>query len=103
MLKVKKGDKVRIIQGEYRGKTGKVLRIEPGGNILFVEGINIIKKHTRQKSQRQPGGIISKEGPVRISNIKVICPNCGKPVRVGFELKSSGEKSRICKKCGQQM
>ncbi|MBM3707562.1 MAG: 50S ribosomal protein L24 [Actinobacteria bacterium] len=102
MLKVKENDRARILRGKDRGKTGKVLRIEPTKNFVFVEGVNIIKIHTRQKKQGQPGGIISKEGPVHISNVAVVCPNCNKASRMGFELKDSGEKIRVCKKCGGQ-
>jgi large subunit ribosomal protein L24 len=103
MLKVKKNDKVRVISGKDKGKTGKVLRIEPDKNKIYIERINIIKRHTRKKGQNQPGGIISKEGPIHLSNIRVICPNCGKLSHVGFEVKDSGEKVRICRKCGQQI
>jgi large subunit ribosomal protein L24 len=103
MLKVKKNDKVRVISGKDKGKTGKVLRIEPDKDKIYIERINIIKRHTRKKGQNQPGGIISKEGPIHLSNVRVICPNCGKLSRVGFEIKDSGEKVRICRKCGQQI
>jgi len=103
MLKIKKNDKVEIIKGKDKGKTGKVLRIESVTNRLYVEGTNIINKHVRQKDQNKPGGIIKKEGPIKISNVKLVCPNCGKPARVGFEVKDSGEKVRICKKCNQQI
>lgn len=103
MLKVKKNDKVRVISGKDKGKTGKVLRIEPDKNKIYIEKINIIKRHTRKKGQNQPGGIISKEGPIHLSDIRVICPNCGKLSRVGFEVKDSGEKVRVCRKCGQQI
>ncbi len=103
MLKIKKNDKVKIIKGKDRGKSGKVLRIESAKNRLYVEGINIVKKHTRQKEQNKPGGIIKKEGPIGISNVKLICPSCSKHIRAGFEIKDSGEKVRICKKCGQQI
>jgi large subunit ribosomal protein L24 len=102
MLKVKKNDKVKILQGKDRGKTGKVLRIEPSKERLYIEGVNIIKRHTRKKSQNQPGGIISKEGPIHISNVVVVCPNCSQTARIGFEIKDSGEKVRACKKCGGQ-
>ncbi|MFZ3085365.1 MAG: 50S ribosomal protein L24 [Candidatus Hydromicrobium sp.] len=103
MLKIKKNDKVEIIKGKDKGKTGKVLRIESVTNRLYVEGTNIINKHVRQKDQSKPGGIIKKEGPIKISNVKLVCPNCGKPARVGFEVKDSGEKVRICKKCNKQI
>jgi large subunit ribosomal protein L24 len=103
MLKIKKNDKVKIIKGKDRGKSGKVLRIESVKNRLYVEGINIVKRHTRQQDKSKPGGIIKKEGPIEISNVKLICPSCGKQIRAGFEIKDSGEKVRICKKCGQQI
>lgn len=102
MLKVKKNDRVKILQGKDKGKTGKVLRVEPSKEFVYVEGVNICKVHTRQKKQNQPGGIISKEGPVHISTVIVVCPSCSKPARIGFEVKDSGEKVRICKKCGGQ-
>lgn len=103
MLKIRKNDKVKIIKGKDRGKTGTVLRIESSKNRLYVKGINIVKKHNRSKDQSKPGGIIEKEGPVEISNIKLICPSCGRHVRAGFQIKDSGEKVRICRKCGQQV
>ncbi len=102
MLKVKENDKAKILKGKDRGKIGKVLRIEPFKNFVYVEGVNIIKVHTRQKKQGQPGGIISKEGPVNISNVAVVCPNCNQATRVGFAIKDDGEKVRVCKKCGGQ-
>jgi len=102
MLKFKKNDKVKILHGKDRGKTGKVLRIEPSKGVVYVEGINVIKVHTRAKKQGQSGGIISKEGPIHFSNVEVVCPSCSKPARMGFEVKDSGDKVRICKKCGGQ-
>ncbi|MBN2073795.1 MAG: 50S ribosomal protein L24 [Actinobacteria bacterium] len=103
MLKIKKNDRVKVIKGKDSGKSGKVLRIDNNTGMIYVEGMNIIHRHTRQRDQNKPGGIIKKEGPVNISDVMLICPNCGKAVRVGFEIKSSGEKSRICKKCNQQI
>ncbi len=70
MLKIKKNDKVKIIKGKDRGKLGKVLRINNEDGKVFVEGANIINKHTRQKDQSKPGGIIKKEGPISIANVK---------------------------------
>ena len=103
MLKIKKNDRVKIIKGKDRGKLGKVLRINNQDGRVFVEGSNIINKHTRQKDQNKPGGIIKKEGPISISNVKVVCPNCGKPARMGFGISESGQKFRVCKKCNQQI
>ncbi|MCD4669021.1 MAG: 50S ribosomal protein L24 [Actinomycetia bacterium] len=103
MLKVKKNDKVKIVKGKDRGKSGKVLRINRQDGKVFVEGANIVSKHTRQQDQSKPGGIIKKEGPINIANVRVICPNCSKPARVGFDISGSGEKARVCKKCNQQI
>lgn len=103
MLKIKKNDKVKILSGKDKGKSGKILRIDADGDKVYVERLNIISRHTRQKDQTKPGGIIKKEGPINISNVILVCPNCGKPARVGFETKDSGEKIRICKKCKQQI
>lgn len=103
MLKIKENDKVKILQGKGKGKVGKVLRVEPSKNFVYIEGVNIVKVHTRSKKQNQPGGIISKEGPIHISNVSVVCPGCGKPARMGFDLKDSGNKVRVCKKCGGQI
>ncbi len=100
MLKIKKNDKVKILKGKDRGKTGKVLRIEPDKGFVYIEGINIVKVHTRSKKQNQPGGIISKEGPIHISSVSVVCPNCNKPARVGTEFKDPKTKTRVCRKCG---
>lgn len=103
MLKIKKNDKVEIIKGKDRGKTGKVLRIESVKDRLYVEGINVMEKHMRQKDQSKPGGIVKKEGPIKISNVRLICPGCGKPAGVSFEVRDSGKKVRVCKKCKQQI
>ncbi len=103
MLKIKKNDKVKILKGKDRGKTGKVLRIDRNNRRVVVEGVNIVHRHTRQQSQSDPGGIIKKEGPVDLSNVLLICPSCGKPSRVGFAKAKSGQKVRVCKKCGEQM
>jgi large subunit ribosomal protein L24 len=103
MLKIKKNDKVKVLHGKDNGKTGKVLRYVPAKEFLYVEGVYVVKVHTRSKKQGQSGGIISKEGPIHVSNVALICPGCSKPVRVGFEVKDSGEKFRVCKKCGGQL
>ncbi len=103
MLKIKKNDRVKIIKGKDRGRSGKILKIDHQDGKVFVEKANIVNKHTRQKDQSKPGGIIKKEGPISIANVRVICPNCGKPARMGFNISGSGQKSRVCKKCNQQI
>jgi len=99
MLKVKKGDIIQVIKGKDRGKKGKVLNIFLAQKKGLVEGINLVKKHKRQISQDQKGGIISVEAPIALANIMVFCKECNKPARVEFLLNKDNTKSRICKKC----
>ncbi len=99
MLKIKKGDKVQVIKGRDKGKKGKVLSIFLSSRKSLVEGINLVKKHKRQTSQEQKGGIISIEAPISVANIMVFCKTCNKPTRVGFLTNKDNIKSRICKKC----
>ncbi len=98
-FKIKKGDKVHIISGKNTGKEGKVLRIRPKKNFVYVEGINMLKRHTKQKSQKQPAAIIEKEGPMDVSNVMLVCNSCNKPTRVRSEILNDGKKVRLCKKC----
>lgn len=99
MKKIKKNDIVKVLIGKDRLKTGKVLTVFPDRNRALVQGINMIKKHSRRSKDDQQGGIIHKESPVHISNLMVICQKCSKPSRVGFNFLSDGTKVRICKKC----
>lgn len=96
-MKIKKGDTVVVIAGKDRTKTGKVLRVFPETNKAYVEGV-VQKKHKRSRTQDKKGEVISVPFPVAVSSLKLVCPQCGKGARVGFEV--SGEtKNRICKKC----
>jgi large subunit ribosomal protein L24 len=101
-MKIKKGDTVLVICGKYRGKTGKVLKVLPKEGKILVEGVNIVKKHQRPKREGEKGQIVELPAPIDISNVKLICPNCKKATRVGYKI-SKGKKSRICKKCGQEI
>lgn len=101
MRKVKKGDRVKVIAGNDRGKEGEVLKVFPSEDKVVVENINMITRHQRPTARQREGGIIEQEGPIHISNVLPICPECGKPTRVGFEILESGEKLRLCKKCGE--
>ena len=94
MKKIKKGDEVQLLLGKDRGKKGKVEKISDGK--VVVGGLNVYKRHVR-KYQGVEGGIIEIVKPVNISNVGLVCPNCGKVTRVGFDL--SDGKKRICKKC----
>ena len=100
MAKIKRNDMVKILAGKDKGKTGKVLTVFPGKNRALVEGVNFIKRHSRQTKQEQKGGIIQKESPLQISNLLLICKHCNKPTRVGMKIMKDGvSKARVCKKC----
>ncbi len=100
MQKLKRNDTVKVLTGRDKGKSGKILQILPHKNCALVEGVNFIKKHIRQTKQDQKGGIIQKESPVKISNLILVCKNCGKPSRVGFKIMSDGaSRARMCRKC----
>ena len=100
MARVKKNDMVKILAGRDSGKTGKVLNVFPRKLKALVQGINIVKKHSRRTSNdQQQGGIVHKESLIDLSNLMVVCQKCSKAVRVGFSRLSDGTKVRICKKC----
>lgn len=99
MAKIRKNDTVKVIGGRDRGKTGKVLTVFPKTNRALVEGINFVKKHARKTQQDQQGGIVSKESPIHISNLLLLCKACNKPVKAGFTKLSDGTKARFCKSC----
>jgi large subunit ribosomal protein L24 len=105
MKKVIKGDSVIVLSGNANGKTGKVLKVFPKENRIVVEGVNMIKKHTRPTQQLPQGGIVEKEAPIHISNVKVVCPKCNRPTRAGFRVLEDGSKVRFCKHpdCGEMI
>ena len=97
--KIKKGDKVVVLAGRDKGRTGEVLRVVPKDTRAFVRGVNMVKRHQRQTGT-QEGGIISKEGPIHLSNLAVADPKSGKPTRVGFKTLDDGRKVRVAKLSG---
>jgi len=101
-LNIHRNDTVKVLTGSDRGKTARVLRAIPEKNALLVEGVRIVKKTVSSKQgQRTKGGIAEQESPITVSNVALVCPNCG-PVRVGY--KTEGERRvRVCKKCGQSL
>ncbi len=103
MQKIKKNDIVQIMKGKDKGKKGKVINVIEAGNRAIVEGLNLAKKHKRQISQDQKGGIISIEMPLAISNLMVFCKNCSKPSRMGVVILKDGTKSRFCKACKEAL
>ncbi len=99
-VKVKKNDQVVVLTGRDRGAKGKVLRVQPGPGTAIVERINLVKKHTRPNPQRQiQGGVLEREAPIKLSKLMVICPECGKPTRLGRRRLEDGRGVRVCKKC----
>lgn len=98
--KIKKGDKVVVITGRDKGKTGEVLRVIPAENRAVVGGINLVKKHEKP-SAAGSGGIVSKEASIHLSNIAIADPKDGKATRVGFKVSKDGKKERVAKRSGE--
>ena len=98
---IKKNDEVYILRGKDRGKTGRVLIVNPRGQRIVVEGVQMIKRHTRPNPQKNiKGGIVEKEAAIHISNVALVCKNCKKHTRIGSQVLSDGRRVRMCKKCG---
>jgi large subunit ribosomal protein L24 len=101
-LNIHRNDTVKVLTGSDRGKTGRVLRVFPDKSTVLVEHVRIVKKTVSSKQgQRTKGGIAEQESPIHVSNVAIVCPNCG-PVRVSY--KAAGDsKVRVCRKCGQTL
>jgi large subunit ribosomal protein L24 len=97
--KIKKGDKVVVLAGRDKGKSGEVTRVIPADRRAIVAGVNIVKRHTRQTAQTE-GGILSKEASIDLSNLAIADPKTGKPTRVGFKILDDGRKVRVAKRSG---
>lgn len=100
MLNILKNEIVIVIKGKEKGKKGKVLKVFPEKGKIIIEGLNLIKKHTKKRRQQDQAGIIEKEGPISISNVSVYCSKCKKGVRVGIK-RGNKKPVRFCKKCNQ--
>ncbi len=101
-MKIKKGDTVLITAGKDKGRTAKVFRAFPKERGVLIEGINLKKKHVRPKKEGEKGQVVEVPAVVDVSNIKIICPKCGKAARVGYKIEEKSKK-RICKKCKQEI
>jgi len=97
-MKLKKGDRVRVLSGKDRGDEGDVMRVFPKEGKVIVEGVNIAKKHQRAMRATMQAGIIDKDMPMPVSNVALVCRSCDKPTRVGYRFEGH-TKIRICKKC----
>jgi len=98
-MKIKKTDKVYVIAGKDRGKSGEVTRVLTKTAQVVVSGINIAKKAVKPSKKNAQGGIIEITRPLPISNVALVCPSCGKPTRIGYVVAKDGKKVRTCKKC----
>ena len=105
MRKIVKGDTVVVLTGNDKSRTGKILKVFPDKNQAVVEGVNLIKRHSRPTKDLPQGGIVEKEGPIQISNLKVVCPKCNKPTRIGIRILEDKSKVRFCKNvdCGEMI
>ncbi|AXI07604.1 50S ribosomal protein L24 [Oceanobacillus zhaokaii] len=99
-MHVKKGDKVKVLSGKDRGKTGTILEAYPKKDRVLVEGVNMVKKHAKPSQENPQGGILELEAPIHVSNVMPIDPKSGEPTRVGYEVRD-GKKVRIAKKSGE--
>ena len=101
-MKIRKGDNVKVLSGNDKGKTGEVLDVIPKTQRVIVKGVNIRKKHVKPRKAGEEGGIIPSEFPIHSSKVNVLCPKCGKATRIGYTVEN-GEKVRVCKKCGAKL
>jgi len=101
-LKLRKGDRVIVIAGRDKGRSGTILKMLPTENRAIVQGVNMVKRHTKQ-TQTAEGGIIDKEAPIQLSNLMIEDPTDGKPTRVGFKFLSDGRKVRFAKHSGEDI
>ena len=101
-LNVKKGDNVLVLAGQDKGKKGTVISASPKAQTVRVEGVNVVTKHVKPRGAQNPGGIMKEPGNIHVSNVQVICPDCGKPTRVAHAI-VDGKKARVCKHCGASL
>ena len=101
-MKIKTGDKVIVLSGKDKGKTGKVISADPKNGKVIVEGVSIATKHQKPKKKGQDGGIMKVETPMYVSKVQLVCPKCGKGTRVAHKVEG-GKKTRVCKKCGAEI
>jgi large subunit ribosomal protein L24 len=100
-MQIKKNDTVLVTTGKEKGKRGRVIEVYPSRNRLLVEKLNMIKRHTRPNQQLKQGGIMEKESPISVSNVKLICSKCDKPTAVTRKALDDGKRSRVCVNCNE--
>ena len=100
-MRIRKDDTIVIITGKDRGKKGKVRRAFPNEDRVVVEGLNMIKRHSRARRATRQAGIIELEAPIHVSDVMLVCNKCGDPTRINFRFLDDGKKVRICNSCGE--
>ncbi|OGW36995.1 MAG: 50S ribosomal protein L24 [Nitrospirae bacterium GWD2_57_9] len=98
-MQIRKNDNVMVVAGKEKGKKGRVIAVYPGTNRLLIEKLNMIKRHTRPNQQLRQGGIVEKESPISVSNVRLICSKCEKPTNVSRQEQGEGPRVRVCKEC----
>ena len=101
-MKIKTGDKVKVISGKDKGTEAEVIAAFPNDGKVKVQGVAVVKKHCKPTQANPNGGIIEKEAKIDVSNVMLVCPNCGVPTRVAVD-RSTGKRVRVCKKCGKNI
>jgi large subunit ribosomal protein L24 len=102
-VKLRKGDRIKVLSGKDKGKEGTITRVLPEKNRVIVDGVNVVKKHQKATQQARQGGIIERDMPIDVSNVAIISPADGKPTRVGYRFDDEGKKHRICKRTGSDL
>jgi large subunit ribosomal protein L24 len=100
-MKLKKGDRVRVLSGKDVGKEGEITRVIPERDRVIVDGVNVAKRHQRATRATMQGGIIDKDMPIHVSNVAIVCNDCG-PTRIGYRFEGA-DKIRVCRKCGKDL
>jgi len=100
-MNIRKNDNVLVIAGKDRGKKGKIRFVFPKGNKVLVEGVNLIKMHSRARAQVRQAGLIEREVPINISNVMFLCSKCNHPARIGYRVLGDGRKTRFCRACDE--
>ena len=101
-MNIKRDDKVIVLSGKDKGKSGKVIAADPKAEKVIVEGVNVATKHQKAQKKGQDGGILKIETPIYVSKVQLVCPKCGKGTRVAYKI-VDGKKVRVCKKCGAEI
>ena len=102
-MNVKKGDTIVVLSGKDKGKQGKVLKSDPKGGKVIVGGVNVAMKHKKPRKQGEEGGILKMETPIYACKVMLVCPKCGKPTRPAYRFLDDGSKTRVCRKCGENI